>query len=43
MLYFLEKVGKIAAALGGPPPTPPPLLASGDWRLCPQTPSCYSH
>jgi len=41
MLYFLEKVGKISAALGAPPPTPVGLRRLG--ALPPDPPSCYSH
>jgi len=40
MLYFLEKAGKIAAALGAPPPNPrwsPAAWGSG-LGVCPQTP-----
>jgi len=37
MFYFLEKAGKIAAALGAPPPNPRWLPAA------PRPPSCYSH
>jgi len=38
MLYFLEKAGKIATALGGSAPKPP--LASGGWGSVPRPPNC---
>jgi len=39
MLYFLEKNGKIAAALGALPPKPRWLAAAGG--SAPRPPSCY--
>jgi len=41
MLYFLEKAGKIAAALGAPPPNLrwPPVAGVSALR----PPSCYPH
>jgi len=41
MLYFLEKAGKIAAALEAPPPNPRSPSAVGGSAARP--PGCYSH